>query len=209
MFYKREFVLDGKTAKEQYDNLVKHIDSRILIIDVANAKKYNFGAGKDFKMNPEFWTKDAEGNHLVVKGKSIHAAYLDMFWENAKKYCLGCKMATLVTLHIGTSFNHLVDSEVEEDDWIPGDAGFIENINFEKGKWKAGYEGENIIYMGNGLYWGHFTNVVKNKKLDKGDDSWFGLIKRKFHSIDKSKYGDPKIKNTRRRSNVGFKKTQE
>jgi len=43
-------------------------------------------------------------------------------------------------------------------DWVPGDWGYIKNLSKKP---KAGLEGENIIYLGNKLFWAHFGNIKK------------------------------------------------
>lgn len=54
----------------------------------------------------------------------------------------------------------------EEGFWIPGDIGYVENIaNKPLGTADIGYEGENIVYMAGGIYWGHSGNLVKKRSL--------------------------------------------
>jgi hypothetical protein len=59
--------------------------------------------------------------------------------------------------------------------WIPGDWGYIENIDATSNpdNWKDGFEGENIIYMGNTKFWGH----ILDKKTTTTIDKWQSYIK--------------------------------
>src|SRR6056297_3499176 len=55
----------------------------------------------------------------------------------------------------------LRNSPVKSGDWIPGDAGFIENENYVDGD--HGTQGENIIYLGKGNYYGHHPGETVRK----------------------------------------------
>ena len=51
----REFTIAGNTNAQVNANLEKHMKARLGIVDFASKKKYAFGAGSAFKMNPAFW----------------------------------------------------------------------------------------------------------------------------------------------------------
>jgi hypothetical protein len=60
-----------------------------------------------------------------------------------------------------------------DDDWIPGEMGYIENTKHAR-KPVDGQEGENIIYVGSGIYWGHSPDP----KPYKTRSEWLGIVKR-------------------------------
>jgi RHS repeat-associated protein len=65
---------------------------------------------------------------------------------------------------LGVALNVFYTNYTTGDDnfWIPGDAGYIANSAHSlSAPVSAGFEGENIIYLGSGSYWGHQTSGVK------------------------------------------------
>ncbi len=60
-------------------------------------------------------------------------------------------------------------STIHDDDWIPGDWGYIDNPKVNKGA----TAGENVIYMGDGKFFGHLDLppwILTTKE-------WFGIVK--------------------------------
>ena len=68
------------------------------------------------------------------------------------------------------------DDDVESWDWVPGDWGYVANNNpqtvplEEKANnpglyYRPGYEGENVIYVGKELWWGHISSDVTYKSM--------------------------------------------
>jgi hypothetical protein len=65
-------------------------------------------------------------------------------------------------------------------DWVAGDAGYVENTKYPKGSSNIGLLGENIIYVGGGMFWGHFTGSVTYRTLADWEvmvKSWNGGAK--------------------------------
>ena len=81
-------------------------------------------------------------------------AIRDLF-INPREYAISCLAATYLVMRAGGGANLASDYNVDRGDWIPGDWGFIQNTNHNPGE--VGYEGENIIYLGNDQYWGLIT----------------------------------------------------
>jgi hypothetical protein len=147
----RTFKLAGKTSAEVNQNLQKHIAARIGIIDFASKKKYSFGAGSAFKMNPKFWNQDA----TVKPGVNEKDAINDLN-VNPKEYSIACLAATQLTMQGGSNSALQDGTSGDITDWIPGDWGYIENTNFAASN-IPGLEGENLIYVGKDKFWGHFN----------------------------------------------------
>ena len=147
----RTFKLAGKTTAEVSQNLQKHIAARMGIIDFASKKKYTFGAGSAFKMNPKFWNQNA----TVKPGVNEKEAINDLN-KNPKEYSIACLAATELTMKGGSNADLLNGTSSDITDWIPGDWGYIENTNFAASN-IPGLEGENLIYVGKDKFWGHFN----------------------------------------------------
>jgi Protein-glutamine gamma-glutamyltransferase len=60
----------------------------------------------------------------------------------------------------------------DEGDWIPGDSGYVENTKYPSSGGNIGLLGENIIYIGGGMFWGHFTGAVTHRTLA----DWFSMV---------------------------------
>ena len=147
------------------ENLQEHVDVRLKIIENASNKQILFGAGQDWTVHhttnpPPVWLDDPQAFYESV---------------NNPLTCLACNDVTTMVLQGATGGKKL---EVRSRSiWIPGDAGYIENTNFNPNTWDAGYEGENIIYVGDDMFWGHISNNNDYKRLDgPTNDFWTGLI---------------------------------
>jgi hypothetical protein len=167
----RIFQLAGKTSSEVDQNLTNHMVARKGIVDFAANKKYKFGAGANFKMNPAFWVVTATGFH-VKPGVDEMEAIKDInnpknVGDPAKEYRIACLAATKLTM-VGGAQSGIFDygSSADKDDWVPGDWGYITNIKFPAVGGIPGLEGENIIYTGGGQFWGHFNPGLEYKTLD-------------------------------------------
>jgi len=127
------------------------------------------------RFDPSFW------NGSTPKGSPYDAVH--DIWNHPDQYRLGCFRATSAVFGYGISqaigrhkFNTLWgQGRLEEislnkglvrqqdhspkDDWIPGDWGYVRNTGTTHPP--AGLEGENIVYLGNGKYWG-FPGGIKS-----------------------------------------------
>jgi uncharacterized protein RhaS with RHS repeats len=149
------FVLKGDTIKENVKNLVEHVEARREILKRTLEKKFRFGAGKNFKKHhtvspePDFDSNPRE--------------YYDSI--NNDKTAIACLHATELVMACGVGqTKQLLDrNATDENDFVPGDWGYIYNDshqywNGDRGDtpWDHGLEGENIIYVGDMGFWGHF-----------------------------------------------------
>ncbi|MGB8909995.1 MAG: DUF4157 domain-containing protein [Candidatus Cybelea sp.] len=171
LFSPRVFKISGSTNAEINANLDKHLAARFGIVDFASKKKYSFGAGSAFKMNPAFWIVDASGWRLKP-GVDRQAAIQDLN-VHPNEYAIACLAATQLTMEGGSKSPLETDFGAAPDDWIPGDWGYITNTNFPASGGSVGLEGENIIYNGKDLFWGHFGPGNEYKTLA----DWFDEVK--------------------------------
>jgi hypothetical protein len=82
-------------------------------------------------------------------------------------------MATKLTVEGGG--NSPIEQDYTSDhlnDWVPGDWGYITNTKFSNKPDDIGLEGENIIYVGKDLFWGHFNPGLEYKTLAE----WFNMV---------------------------------
>lgn len=108
-----------------------------------------------------------------------------------EQYKIACEAATAITVQGGGKSPVRFHSSGDDEDWIPGDWGYIENTRFPAGG-TPGLEGENIIYVGKDKFWGHFNPGLEYKTLKQ----WFDLV----NSWNTGAY----ITNIRRYPNAGL-----
>ncbi len=188
----RVFKPAGKTSEEVFQNLKKHIDARIGIIKFASLKQYKFGAGSDFKMNPKYFVWDNK-KWDYKPGVDKQEARNDLN-KHPEEYHIACQAATKLTMVGGSNSDLIEGQSPDTTDWVPGDWGYIENLNFTK-KRIPGLEGENIIYVGNDKFWGHFKPGNTYDTLD-------GWVK-EVNSFDNGN-GNAEIEDQRTYPSVGL-----
>lgn len=185
------YVEPGKTEQDTQNNLGEHVDVRKRIIKYTAMKQYHFGVDSNTRVNPKYW--GSSGNKYYVKPKmSATEAYEDMI--KSSSYSVSCHMATKVTMLAGTGDRSLAkDTGVKSGDWIPGDWGYVDNVTYMRLINRPGEEGENIIYVGNGRYWGHISSAQTYKSLA----DWVKLV---------TKWGVPLVRDWRKRPVNGLVK---
>ncbi len=161
----REFDVEGADAQEAEKSLSAHVAARLGIVAFAAQKKYSFASVTGFKMNPQYY--DIFPNKLAWKLKSgvdKQAAWQDLNL-NPQLYAIGCAAATELT-QVGGSHGAKFQNQSsnDENDWVPGDAGYVTNKVFPRGA-DVGLLGENIIYVGSGSFWGHFSGTLTYRTL--------------------------------------------
>lgn len=162
----RIFKLAGATSEEVNKNLKVHVQARKGVVSFASKKKYDFGAGNALRMNSDFWEVTGS-NYKLKEGVDSQAAMDDMN-VNPGKYAMACYLATHFTM-LGGGGPYKKNTGSKDDLWVPGDWGYIDNPSHSG---ILGLEGENIIYMGNDLFWGHFTGSKTLKPLE----SWIATV---------------------------------
>jgi hypothetical protein len=159
---KHEFVVKGQTV----DNLKLHVAARNTIVKNALNSEVHFGHNPDV-MPPS-----------PVRNPDPQAYYNSL---NNEKTKLGCNMWSLIIFQTGNKYNR-AGTRTRDAIWIPGDWDRINNRNFTRGEWKDGYQGENVFYVGNNLFWGLFYDG----KHDPKNQSWWWAKIHDWHDI----YGD-------------------
>ncbi len=171
----RTFKLKGSTNKEIDKSFTEHRSARQGVVNFAAKKKYTFGAGSAFKMNPKYWNVTSTSWSLKPGANRVEA--INDLNKNPDKYNIACLAATLLTMEGGGKSPTKYKSSGDNNDWIPGDWGYITNNNFTGLSVDVGLEGENIIYMGKDKFWGHFGSGNTFKTLaqwEKTVKDWNG-----------------------------------
>ena len=167
------FTVAGGSA-QQVPNLKAHVAARETIVNNALGSKVNFGRGSQVT-SPSPWNNPNP------------QAYYDSL--NNSTTSLGCHIWSLIIFQTGNNYN-LPGTRPYPDVWIPGDWGYIINENFSHdGTWLSGLEGENVFYVGGGLFWGLFASGVHPGMTE---DAWWSEIK--GWSSSAGVHGDPKWK---------------
>lgn len=135
------------------------------------------------KFNPKFWTKIKYGyllNDYVLPSDAIK----DVF-SNGKEYAFECTTAivlifykavldTIATSYFNSLFQRLLvwDWNYDQDlgiitkrgmNFIPGDVVYFYNPDFSHPVWT----GENAVYLGGGLYFGHGIGIETEEGMIK------------------------------------------
>lgn len=169
----RLFELAGSTSSQVNANLEAHMKARLGVIQFAANKKFGFGAGANFKMNPDFWVVNPSQfpGFRPKAGVDPLKALEDLnnpknVGDPAHEYKIACFAGTLLTM-VGGAKSELIgeNSSSDSDDWVPGDWGYIKNVKFPATGGTPGLEGENIIYVGKEKFWGHFNPGLEYKTL--------------------------------------------
>jgi RHS repeat-associated protein len=182
----RKFEIAGKGEDETVENIKQHVAARQNIVEAA--KDYQVKFDTDLKLSGAFWQ--------IVKGEmqskaSAYDALEDVF-KNPADYQMACRRAARLVMLWGIAqavgkeeFDKAVGNRVlyngqlkfmrgtkgvPADDWIPGDWGYIKS---QAKNPRVGEEGENIIYLGNGEYWGQGPEP-RVRSLEKWQESVAG-----------------------------------
>lgn len=195
----RTFELDGTTSEKMNSNLLAHMKARLGIIDFASKKQFKFGAGPaNFKMNPDYWVVTSTSFH-VKPGADPEKAIEDINNPKnvgtPKEYFIACEAGTYLTMLGGAKSPRIQDiPSSDKDDWVPGDWGYIKNVKFPATGGTPGLEGENIIYVGNDKFWGHFNPGLEYKTLA----GWMKQVD------DFAEPSEAELKSTRKITKVGL-----
>lgn len=146
--------------------------ARMGVVDFASKKEYSFGAGIP-KMNPEFWVVDPLNGRVSIRPGVDPQEAMEDLNSNPEEYAIGCQLATELTLIAGGRSPIKRTTGSVDEDWVPGDSGYLKNTEFPAFGAEPGTRGENIIYTGQDKFWGHYNPGLEYKTLLE----WFDEIK--------------------------------
>jgi hypothetical protein len=155
----RIFHVDGDTDASAASNLNAHVKARTGIVTFAALKKYAFASLSAWKMNRTYYDWDTSKGTWKMKPNVDKQAAWDDLNANPQDYAIGCAAATDLTMKGGSKGATIIDKpSSDRDDWVAGDAGYIENASYQSSQ-SIGLMGENLIYTGGKQFWGHFTGT--------------------------------------------------
>lgn len=167
-------------AYDSIDQLKFELKLRREIINAANALNESDISFKNFRdtiCNPDYWTRKDNGGFELKEGVKPSDAIRDIF-VNSSMYGTECATAMLIIYYKALLeifpedvFNrmfqnihlmnwHLIEREIREvglmqevKDFLPGDRRYFANPDVDPTT--PEWQGENVIDMGNGIYYGH------------------------------------------------------
>jgi protein-glutamine gamma-glutamyltransferase len=182
--------LSSKIYKyDSIEQLEFEINLRLNIISSArqlNKSRFSFATFRESYCNSAFWNRTEEGGFRLKDGIKPSDAIKDMY-IHSWKYGTECATAMVVVFYKAILnmypeelFNDMfadiylmnwgyldkdlgISSFDEAGDFLPGDCRYFRNpdVNPEKPQW----QGENVIDMGDGTYYGHGTGIRTAEKI--------------------------------------------
>jgi hypothetical protein len=151
-----------------------------------HAAGVNFaGNSRQDKVNTELWWMGYGGKMGVRRGVKPSDAINDIF-KNGSKYGMECATGTMVVLYKGIldtigpadfdrafAKTRLFRWDLKDDDfkaaekvgklpgYWPGDHTYFKNPEFDPAN--SAFQGENVIYLGGGQYFGHGLGIVSEQ----------------------------------------------
>jgi len=167
-------VRDQDYKSKMVANWALHIIARLHVVASARSSRFQFTTGdpKWSTWNPKYWTSQA------LTKNSSYDAIMDIWDPNTTyEYEIGCQNGSLLVFaHAWASFvgkeefdrinptgsfpvgaarswlsRRHAPSVNDWNEWVPGDWGYLKAFNTSG----RGLQGENLIYLGGGLFWGH------------------------------------------------------
>jgi hypothetical protein len=165
---RRVFVV--KEAKKE--NLNIHVSARINIVEAAQSLAKNLR----FATNDPIYNDDlfhVVGGNLKPKPGTDPVSAWQNFLNNPSEYAVACGAAAASLIR---GFGPSITARVSDPlDWVPGDSGYINNANWNG--LTPGHEGQNMIYLGSGKFYGH----ARGTRIQTGND-WWDHVENDFHN---------------------------
>jgi len=184
----RTFFIAGSDETAVISNLEAHVGARMKFVELCRAKRYDIG--------DTHWAYRGEEGQLLDRADFDRGRDPGAFFGavNNEGTAMWCRPATSLTFAAATGDWWCAVQKLsgrdrlrwDNQDWIPGDWARVGNSTFKDKLWAVGSEGENIVYTGNGRFWGHLGPQVEENTLD----AWSHVVSG-FRSLDGKKHGVP------------------
>ncbi|WP_368488859.1 protein-glutamine gamma-glutamyltransferase [Clostridium sp. BJN0013] len=184
-----KYILNELSSSSQtyyYNSLEElkfELNLRKNIVDASiklSMSQFRFRTFRKSMCNPEYWERTKQGGFLLKEGVRSSTAINDIY-KNSSKYGTECATAIVIVYYKGclSSFQekifdstfkkiYLMDwQNIDEnfslnvisdiEDYLPGDCRYFRNpeVNPLTPEW----QGENVIVLGNGKYYGHGVGI--------------------------------------------------
>ncbi|WNS76924.1 protein-glutamine gamma-glutamyltransferase [Bacillus sp. DTU_2020_1000418_1_SI_GHA_SEK_038] len=158
--------------------LRKHI---ILAANNLQKSEVTFAPFSTSKFNPRIWTKIKYG--YLLKPSILPSDAIKDVFENGKEYAFECTTAIVIIFYkavldlISVSYFNTLFQRLLVWDWnhdqdlsiitkigsnfIPGDVVYFYNPDYDHPVWT----GENAVYLGDGLYFGHGIGIKTEEEM--------------------------------------------
>ncbi len=183
----RDIVNQKKKSERVYryvslEALDFELKMRTAIIDAGKALKASdatFAVFKNSRCNDEFWTRTDNGGFRLNRGIRPSVGINDIF-KNGQLYAFECATAMIITLYKATltvlkkdifdvyfqdlylrDWNYDSDLQLKmvehNNEVFPGDIVYFKNPDHNPAT--PEWQGENAVYLGDGLYFGHGMGI--------------------------------------------------
>lgn len=184
------------SSKKEYKyssmtHLKFEIDLRMKIINASrelNKSGFRFKVFRDSLCNTDYWERTDEGGFLIKKDMKPREAINDIF-KKGSKYGNECATAIVIIYYKAVCdmlpenlFNEMfqdiqlmdwqyIDSDLGIEyyrnlvDYLPGDCRYFKNPDVDPTH--PEWQGENVIDLGNGSYYGHGAGIKKAEGIIK------------------------------------------
>ena len=198
----RDIITKMDLSKERYEynslnQLQFELELRKNIVITAerlNKSSVSFKTFPKSKCNTNYWDRTTEGGFILKNGVTPSDAIKDIF-INSYKYGTECATAMIIIYYqamlniFGDKFFnelfpkiqlmnwHYIDNILEDigyikkrSDYFPGDRRYVVNpdVNPAKPEW----QGENVMYLGNEVYFGHGIGITNMNEIISALDKY-------------------------------------
>lgn len=190
--YKIASIMASSNEVYRYDS-IEQLDFELKVRkNIVNASKdlhksrFAFKVFRKSKCNEEYWTRTNNGGFLLKEGVKPSDAIKDIY-INSSKYGTECSTAIIILyykalvdslpeelfnrlfpriylmnwMHIDPNFG--LTDHMRVVDTIPGDCRYFKNPDVDP--ITPEWQGENAIYLDNGLYYGHGLGIGTGQKF--------------------------------------------
>lgn len=168
----------------QLSQLTFELDLRKKIVNASrelHRSRFSFETFRESRCNPEYWERTDEGGFLLKPGKSSAAAIQDIY-RNSRLYGTECSTAIVIVFYKALTdifpvelfhslfprpylmnWTHLdndlgINTYRNVADYLPGDCLYFKNPEVDPAT--PEWQGENVIDLGNGTYYGHGIGIT-------------------------------------------------
>jgi len=179
-------ILSTSSEVYEYDSINQlkfELNLRMNIVKAAvelNNSDFSFRTFRKSQCNPEYWTRTDEGGFLIKEDVKPFDAINDIL-VNSSKYGTECATAIVIVYYLALArvfpeklFNEMfpdlylmnwksldedlgIYTDREPKDYLPGDCRYFKNPDVDP--LTPEWQGENVIDLGNGTYYGHGIGI--------------------------------------------------